>query len=740
MWFRSLADFLKPRRSKDAARHRRRRPKTSSLQLEALEDRWLPAFLAPVNYAVGNGPLAIVTADLNNDGKLDLISANSGDNTISVEMGNGDGTFQNAQSYATGSGPESVAVGDFNGDGHLDVVTANTGDNTVSVLLGNGDGTFQNAVSYAVGSQPVSVAVGNFDGKLDIVTANEGDGTVSLLPGNGNGTFGAAQSVASLGASAQSVAVGDFNADGKLDLAVTTRGTPGYWAGGYYTGYYYVPGTPATVAVLLGNGNGTFTSGNANDLPSYGVDSVTVGDVNADGKLDLVTTATDSTSVSELLGNGDGTFGAANAIASLAAPGDSVAMGDFNADGKLDLAVTTFGTPSFEYCGYYGCYYSPAIPATVAVLLGNGSGGFTSAGSYSLPSDTAAAITAGDFNNDGFPDVAAANASANNVSVLLNTGSWPSLQVTATDAGGTAITSTTAGTSFDITVTARDSGGNVITGFTATVDFSTSDPQATIIDPATGTPVPLAGFTYTFTAADQGTHTFAVDLKTAGNQSVTVSDPADATSSSASITVNPAAASTIVVSGFPSIITAGTAGTFSVTARDPYGNVATGYSGTIHFSSSDAKASLPADTTLSQGTGVFSATLKTAGTQSISATDGTLTGTDAGIIVNPAAASQFIISAPASVTAGVAFSITVTVEDAYGNVVTGYTGTIHFTSSDSTAKLPRNYTFTAADKGVHTFSGLVLRKSGTQTITITDTLNSSLTDSVNIDVIAKRKK
>ena len=100
----------------------------------------------------------------------------------------------------------------------------------------------------------------------------------------------------------------------------------------------------------------------------------------------------------------------------------------------------------------------------------------------------------------------------------------------------------------------------------------------------------------------------------------------------------------------------------------------------------------------------------------------------------PAAASQFIISAPASVTAGTQFSLTVKVEDAYGNVVTGYRGTIHFSSTDSTASLPRNYTFSATDQGVHAFTGVVLRKTGRQKITITDTLNSSLTASVIIDV------
>ena len=134
----------------------------------------------------------------------------------------------------------------------------------------------------------------------------------------------------------------------------------------------------------------------------------------------------------------------------------------------------------------------------------------------------------------------------------------------------------------------------------------------------------------------------------------------------------------------------------------------------------------------------FTATLKTAGTQSIAVADTTtasLSGTDGGITVKPGAASRFLIRAPSSVSAGVPFSLTITVQDAYGNVVTGYTGTIHFKSTDGRASLPANYTFTAVDKGVHTFSGLVLRKRGTQKITLTDTLNSSLTGSVIENVV-----
>jgi hypothetical protein len=289
----------------------------------------------------------------------------------------------------------------------------------------------------------------------------------------------------------------------------------------------------------------------------------------------------------------------------------------------------------------------------------------------------------------------------------------------------------TAGSAFSVTLTALDPFNNSATGYTGAVHFTSSDGQ--VVLPAN----------YAFTAADAGVHAFTgVILKTAGSQTVTATDTLTSSiTGGAAVAVNPAPASTMIVTGFPSPTTAGVAGNFTVRLKDPYGNTAGGYAGTVHFTSSDAKASLPANYTFTAadaGVHTFSATLKTAGTQSLTATDTTtasLTGTDGGITVKPAAASRFILSAPASVSAGVPFSLTLTVRDAYGNVVTGYTGTIHFTSTDRTATLPANYTFTAADKGVHTFNGLVLRKRGTQKITLTDTLNSALTGSVIENVL-----
>jgi len=136
-WLQNLRSALAPRRGqRKHARLGSLRAPSHRPYLEVLEDRLTPSFSAPISYATGTSPYAVVTADFNGDGKLDLAVANDSSNTISVLLGNGDGSFGAAQNYATGSGPLSVAVGDFNGDGKLDLVTANAGD--VSVLLGNG--------------------------------------------------------------------------------------------------------------------------------------------------------------------------------------------------------------------------------------------------------------------------------------------------------------------------------------------------------------------------------------------------------------------------------------------------------------------------------------------------------------------------------------------------------------------------------------------------------------------------
>ncbi len=274
--------------------------------------------------------------------------------------------------------------------------------------------------------------------------------------------------------------------------------------------------------------------------------------------------------------------------------------------------------------------------------------------------------------------------------------------------------SVTAGTLFSVTVTARDQYNNVATGYRGAVSFSSSDARAAL---------PAA---YTFTAADNGVHTFSngVTLVTTGNQTVSLTD--GTLSASAMITVQVGAATTLQLTGVPASTSAGAAFTVTVTARDPYNNVATGYRGTVSFRSSDARATLPAAYTFTAadaGVHTFSnaVTLITAGNQTVSLTDGTLSASAATTVQPGAAAALSLTGVPASTSAGAAFSVTVTALDQYNNVATAYQGTISFSSTDAGASLPADYTFTTADNGVHTFdASATLVTAGTQTLAVTD--------------------
>ncbi len=265
-----------------------------------------------------------------------------------------------------------------------------------------------------------------------------------------------------------------------------------------------------------------------------------------------------------------------------------------------------------------------------------------------------------------------------------------------------------AGTAFNVTVTAEDFYGNVITTNTDTIAITSSDGSAVL--PANA-------------ALVAGTKTFPVTLKTAGSQTVTATDQTTVLSPApVTITVNPAAATTLAVTA-PGSATAGTAINVSVTAKDQYGNTATGYTGTVQFSSSDSAAALPANSTLSGGVGTFPVTLKTVGSQTVTATDtvtGSITGTTGTIAVSAGVVSKLVVTAPGTATAGTAITATVTAEDAYNNVVTSDTDTIQITSTDSAASLPPN---AALSSGTQSFL-LTLKTAGNQTITAKDITTS----------------
>jgi hypothetical protein len=346
--------------------------------------------LLPV--ASQNSGNTVLTADFNGDGIPDLVILGSG---VSVLLGNGDGTFIAAPSPSSDL-PGAIAVGDFNGDGIPDLAVAPAFDEGNSeVLLGNGDGTFTNTGgSFGNGNGTVtsdSIAVGDFngDGKLDLVEACTGlneqpCNLLLILFGNGDGTF-----MQSFGTplaffplaffGSQSMAVGDFNGDGKPDLAVTNSGANG-------------------VNVFLNSGGGlsaVFASPATGESPS----SIAAADFNGDGKLDLAVANSGSNNVTILLGNGDGTFTVAASPATGTAP-NSIAVADFNGDGLPDLAVANAGS------------------SNVTILLGNGDGTFTTASGPAADTGSTSVASA-DFNGDGKEDLVVANSPDSSATALL---------------------------------------------------------------------------------------------------------------------------------------------------------------------------------------------------------------------------------------------------------------------------------------------------------------------------------
>ena len=374
----------------------RRTPQTASLN-----------FANPVDYAAGGYAQALAVADVNGDGKPDMVVGNQvcldyneynvcteAEGAVSVLLGNGDGTFQPEVSYTWGGPPVvSVAIGDLNGDGIPDLaVGTNSGvpDSVLSILFGNGDGTFQAPVNYSSGSGlypflSLVIADVNGDGYPDLIAANGYNASVAVLLNKGNGTFQNAVTYSTGGVDASSVAVGDLNSDGYPDLAVATNCGE---CGG---------------SVLLNNGNGTFQAPIYFDAGAP-ISSVAMADLNGDGKLDLVVgvnSAFDATDVSVLLGNGDGTFQpAVNYNPGGEGGVTSLATADVNGDGYLDLVV---GNSTADWCNCVG-------GGAVGILSGNGDGTFQSPISYSSGGfNTDGQIAVSDLNGDGFPDIAVPN-------------------------------------------------------------------------------------------------------------------------------------------------------------------------------------------------------------------------------------------------------------------------------------------------------------------------------------------
>lgn len=342
----------------------------------------MPLSFTRTDYPAGPNSYGAAIGDLNSDGVLDLAVTNYFSSTVSVLLGNGDGSFQTPATYATGgSGVVSVQIGDLNGDGSQDLVATNEGNDTVSVLLGNGDGTFANETSYATASLPHGVAIAdvNGDGNSDVLVDDFGNNTVSVFLGTGDGSFQLPTAYATE-ANPYAIKVGDLNADGNLDLVVGNMSSN-------------------TISILLGNGDGSFqaqTTYATGLTPWEGA----LGDLNGDSKLDFAIANVGDTTVSVFLGNGDGSFQTQVTYAAGNGP-TAVVIGDLNGDNTPDLAASN-------------------SDSEVAVLLGNGDGTFQGAETYSV-GGFPSWLVIGDLDDNGKPDLATANWVGDFVSVLLNT-------------------------------------------------------------------------------------------------------------------------------------------------------------------------------------------------------------------------------------------------------------------------------------------------------------------------------
>jgi hypothetical protein len=440
MWIQSILNVVLSPPTRPAARRTRRATvrqlAARRLLLEGLEDRRLMAFNVLAEYSAGQGPSDFALAQIDAGSQLDLVIANDYAGQGSVRLGHADGTFNGAQS--TGLASTSLATGDLTGDGITDLVSIGT---DVTVQAGNGDGTFQLPLHISL---PPQVAPGNPD--------------PTALP-----------------QSLRSVTIGDLNADGKLDLVVAGQTSftvyDRYYTFGYYgCGYigWWTTHSDGYVNVLIGNGSGGFAAPVVTPLGRGNVPGATaIGDLNGDGKADVLTA--NSNNLSSLLGNGTGTLavplhsGSGSSLQSVSLgdvdgdgrldaltgwgnaltvqkgqgngtftplsstnmnhPVDSAVMGDVNGDGRLDLVAVGSNFACTSH-GYYGCYDGD-YSGQVSVVLGNGAGGF------SLP---IASSLGTDFNGR-FADVALANLTGNGLPELVTIENLTGIAIVASNDG-----------------------------------------------------------------------------------------------------------------------------------------------------------------------------------------------------------------------------------------------------------------------------------------------------------------
>jgi len=301
-------------------------PNYSTTYVSILLGNGLGGFGMPTNFNVGgSNPQYVTCADFNSDMNMDIAVANTGSNNIAILLGTGTGSFTEPINYAVGGAPEGITNNDFNNDGKKDIAVVNSFSGNVSILLGTGLGTFLSPTNFSTGSTPMSVISGDFnsDSNVDLAVANLWSNNISILLGNGTGNFSPTYTFP-VGTGPYCIVSSDFNNDGKLDLATSNVNS-------------------GNVTVLLGAGTGSFTS--ITSIPvGASPQNITTSDLNGvgngDGNIDIITNA-NSTDVAVLLGNGTGTFGSALLYTGGNAPA-GVTCADYNNDGKTDIAANNY--------------------------------------------------------------------------------------------------------------------------------------------------------------------------------------------------------------------------------------------------------------------------------------------------------------------------------------------------------------------------------------------------------------